>query len=133
MRKDDEIDRVPLAGVDYVKALDEIGSIGQDSANMQSQDFYFIQVATNPEGYNSGRSYNLRTKSKEMHGEILALLNHLSKEARGRAKSANSFRKSQLHVKNVYDHFLCQYFIALVIVGVCAPNLVSKLVDFEKF
>ena len=41
---DDEVDRVPLAGVDYVRPHDESGSIEQENS---SHEYYCVQVEMN--------------------------------------------------------------------------------------
>ena len=52
LNKSDEIDRIPLEGVDYVKASDDMGKV-EPERDMSNQQ-YVMQVATNPEGHNSG-------------------------------------------------------------------------------
>ena len=112
----DEIDRVPLVGVDYVKPYEENETMEADTNELQ--DFYYFQIATNPDGYNSGRTYNLRTKSKAMHDEVVPLLSKFSEDAKRRALSSTMFRKSQLYVRTIYERTVCQSLIALIIVGV---------------
>ena len=62
VNQDDEIDRVPLAGVDFVKAHDETGVEIEGLESAQSTQFYTLQIATNPSGYNSGKVSNRPTK-----------------------------------------------------------------------
>ena len=92
----------------------------------QSHDFFCFQVATSAEGYNSGRTYTLRTRSKELYDEILPLLTKLSKKARRRAEAHTLFQKCQWTVRKIYTHSASQTFIALVIMGVsndsCFPS-----------
>ena len=126
VRKDEEIDRIPLDGVDFVKAhfeaaiMDGPNHSDRDlhSHSSQPQDFFCLQVATNAEGYNSGRTYTFRTRSKELYDEILPLLNKLAKNARRRARAQTFFRKCQWKVRKVYSHSICQSIIALIILGV---------------
>ena len=128
---DDEIDRVPLAGVDLVKQYDENASIEQATA--QPHDYYYLQIATNPEGYNSGRTYHLRTQSKSMHEQVVPLLSKFSKDARRRAESSTVFRKSQIQVKKIYERTVCQAAIAIIILGVSArPETISQFDLFSK-
>ena len=123
VRKEEEIDRIPLDGVDFVKAHFEAaimdGHIHDD--NGQSQDFFCLQVATNAEGYNSGRTYTFRTRSKDLYEDILPLLSKLAKNARRRAQARTWFRKLQWQVRRVYSLKICQSTIALIIMGVSPP------------
>ena len=98
---------------------------GYDS---QSQDFFCFQVATNAEGYNSGRTYTLRTRDKQLYDEILPLLIKLSKKARSRARAHSLFQKCQWKVSKFYSHNICQSIIATVIMGVRSPSFLSHFV-----
>ena len=115
--KDEEVDRIPLDGVDYVKSGDDVGA-KMDMELDASMQQYILQVATNPEGHNSGRSYYMRTGSKDVYDEIFPLLTKFSKTARERAQASTHFRRAQLRVRNVYQHIICQSIFALIIIGV---------------
>ena len=117
VRMDEEIDRIPLEDVDFVKAHFE-AAVMESQDDSQSQDFFCFQVATRAEGYNSGRTYTLRTRSKELYDEILPLLIKMSKKARRRAEARTFFRKCQWKVRKIYTHYGAQSFIALIIMGV---------------
>ena len=120
-----EIDRIPLIGVDFVKAhVETAGMQGDDFNGPLSQDHFCFQIATNPEGYNSGRTYTLRTSSKGLYHEILPLMDKLLKNARRRARATTLFRKFQWKVRKVYSNNLCQSIIAVIIMGVSRPSLV---------
>ena len=58
---DEEIDRIPLIGVDFVKAHFETVGMQGDGADegSKSQDYFCLQIATNPEGYNSAYGCNI--------------------------------------------------------------------------
>ena len=121
---EEEIDRIPLEGVDFVKAHYEAALMeghSHDDSGGQSQDFFCFQVATNAEGYNSGRTYTFRTRSKELYEETLPLLTSLAKKAKRRAQAHTLFRICQWRVRKVYSHSICQSIIALVIMGVSGP------------
>ena len=124
VQKDEEIDRIPLVGVDFVKAHVE-AVIAEDHKyheahghDSQSQEYFCFQVGTNAEGYNSGRTYTVRTHSKRLYEETLPLLIKFSKNARRRAQARSFFRKCQLEVRRIYSHRICQSTIALIIIGV---------------
>ena len=53
IRMDEEIDRIPLAGVDFVKPHTENAAMEVSNHEGASQDLFCFQVATSIEGYNS--------------------------------------------------------------------------------
>ena len=117
VNQNEEIDRVPLVDVDYIKASDEYGA--KTDADVDSlQKNFILQIASNPEGHNSGRSYYLRTWSKEVHEEIFPLLNQLVKNARKRSGGSSAFQRAQRKIRKLYGHFICQSIFAFIIVGV---------------
>ena len=140
--KELEIDRIPLKEVDFVKSHLET-PITQDRTHVkahleipfmqdrshndthgyesQSPEYFCLQIATNSEGYNSGRTYTLRTRSKELHDEVLSLLKKLAEKSKKRAEANTWFRKCQWQVRAVYDHNISQSIIALIIMGVSSP------------
>ena len=133
IRKEEEIDRIPLDGVDFVKAHFEAAVTDANDLrahDRQSQDFFCFQVGTSAEGYNSGRTYTLRTDSKRLYDEILPLLTKLSKKARRRAEAHTLFQKCQRKVRKIYSHNFCQSFIALIIMGVSIQFFVSLRIAF---
>ena len=115
--KDEEVDRIPLDGVDYVKSGDDVGA-KMDMELDASMQQYILQVATNPEGHNSGRSYYMRTSSKAVYDDFSLVLGRLTKAARKRAQASTIIQKAQLRVRKVYGRFICQSIFALIILGV---------------
>ena len=134
INEDEEIDRIPFEGIDYVKAHDEFSS-RMDSSRDLSKQFYVVQVATNPAGHNSGRTYYLRTSSNETYNELVPFLTKHAKAARKRALASTLFQRAQLRVRNVYRHIACQSIRAVIIIGVSTTDqsflLILKL-DFKK-
>ena len=112
-----EIDRIPLDGVDYVKSLDESGMKTDAELDVARQNCV-LQIATDPDGHNSGRSYHVRISSKETYDEIHPLLASLARAARKRANASTLFQRAQIRVKEMYGHIICQTLVALIIVGV---------------
>ena len=99
-----------------------------------------MQVATNPSGYNSGRNYNMRTKSKETYDEVLHLLSKLSKAARRRAEGSTLFRKTQMKVRKICEQHIFQSVIAAIIVGVSTfpllgsvLHVLTRALSFQSF
>ena len=114
--KDEEIDRIPLEGVDYIKSGDDL--VANVDIDMEGEHHYILQIATNPDGHNSGRSYYLRTSSKDTYNEIFPLLTKFARVARERAQASTHFRRAQLRVRNIYQHIVCQSIVASIITGV---------------
>ena len=112
----EEIDRIPLEGVDYIKSSDEMGKM--EGEKDSSNHHFVFQVATNEEGHNSGRSYYLRTDSKAVYDEIFPLLKNFAKSAKERAQATTHFQRAQLRVRTVYGHIICQSIFAMIIIGV---------------
>ena len=122
---DAEIDRIPFIGVDFVKAHFELAGMQIDSHDGASQslpeDYFCWQIATNSEGYNSGRTYTLRTNSKSQYDDILPLMKRLVKVSKRRAQATTFFRKCQWRVRKIYAHNMCQAIVAVIIMGVSLP------------
>ena len=130
VKHDEEIDRIPLYEVEYVKSNDEIGAM--DIELETTHEHFCLQVATDPQGHNSGRSYYLRTWSKEVHEEIFPLLNQLVKNARKRSGGSSAFQRAQRKIRKLYGHFICQSIFAFIIVGVsieCKDFCISECVS----
>ena len=113
----EEIDQIPLSGIDYVKLNEEL--LGAVDADLDSShDYFCLQVATDPQGHNSGRSYYMRTSSKAVYDDFSLVLGRLAKAARKRAQASTIIQKAQLRVRKVYGRFICQSIFALIILGV---------------
>jgi predicted RNA-binding protein YlxR (DUF448 family) len=78
-----------------------------------------FQIATVPDGYNSGRSYYLQADSSQLKQEVMTLLQELAKSARKKANETTWFRRLQLRVREVYVHWIFQTSAALLIIAVC--------------
>ena len=116
-----EIDRIPLSGIDYLKTTDNMETEGQEEQD-PSQVHFSLLVATNVEGHNSGRSYYLRTSSKKTYDEFIVLLTKYTKTARDRAQASTFFQRVQLAVRKFYTGLICQSFFALIIIGVSSAQ-----------
>ncbi len=74
-----------------------------------------IQIKTDRDGHNSGRTYYLRTKESD---DIVTILSGLAKSARRRAENKSRFERHQLQVRTVYNSPPFQYLVAALIFGV---------------
>jgi hypothetical protein len=81
-----------------------------------------FQIATVPNGYNSGRSYYLQADTSQVKQQLISQLQELAKVARRKAEGKTWFRRIQERVRAVYVHWLFQSCAALLIVAVrCRP------------
>jgi hypothetical protein len=77
-----------------------------------------IQIKTDREGHNSGRTYYFRTKTPDEDGQLVTTLSRLAKSAKIKAENKSRFQRNQLHVRTVYNSQPFQYLIAALIFGV---------------
>ena len=87
--------------MDYVKSLDESGMKTDAELDVARQNCV-LQIATDPDGHNSGRSYHVRISSKETYDEIHPLLASLARAARKRANASTLFQRAQIRVQDIY-------------------------------
>ena len=80
-----------------------------------------FQVATIPDGYNSGRSYYLQAESGELKQRLISELQALAASARKRAEGKTRFRRAQDRVRKVYTDRAFQSCAAVLIVAVSRP------------
>ena len=125
VKHDEEIDRIPLYEVEYVKSNDEIGAM--DIELETTHEHFCLQVATDPQGHNSGRSYYMRTTAKETYDEFFPVLIKFSKAARKRAQASTTIQKIQRRIRKIYGHVICQSIFALIIVGVSSTRTCAYL------
>ena len=92
-------------------------SPGQDGSGQTSN---VLQIKTIPEGFNSGRTYALKTCSEEQLLEITVQLEKIAVAARNRAEAKSRLRKSQDSVRQAYCSLAFQCCVALLIVAVSA-------------
>jgi hypothetical protein len=142
---DNEIDRIPLCEVSCVDEMigtEELeeedrdrristerkcshnskgrieGGVGSDRNITSSLIGNAFQIATDTNGYNSGRSYYLQAASASQKQEIIAHLQVFAKSARKRAEVKSYFRKTQDRVQMFYISRQFQTTAALLIVAV---------------
>ena len=120
-----EIDYIPLAEVQYVKEMRDTADFNLPHADNahdgSSEAMHVLQIATDPNGHNSGRAYYLRAKSTENYEHILKSINKGAKVARRAAEAKNTFRRVQYKVRKMYESNAFQAVVAIMIGGVCPP------------
>jgi hypothetical protein len=77
-----------------------------------------FQIATIPNGYNSGRSYYLQAESSDLEHQVMTQLRTLATIARKKAEARSSFRKSQDRARAIYTAKPFQIGASLLIVAV---------------
>ena len=88
-----------------------------------------MQIKTDPDGHNSGRTYYIRSNDSEDIGQMISRLSSLAKDARKRAENKSKFERQQLAVRRIYNSPPFQYFTAALIFGVCCGDF-SLAPDF---
>jgi hypothetical protein len=77
-----------------------------------------MQIKTDPDGHNSGRTYYLRAKESDDVGQLITRLSSLAKSARKKSENKSRFERNQLTVRRVYNSRPFQYMMAALIFGV---------------
>ena len=116
----EEVDRIPLSGIEYIKANEEIGAM--DIEVESSHEHFCLQIATDPDGLNSGRSYYMRTSSQKTYDDLFPTLVKYTKAARKQAQASTLFQRVQVRVRKFYARFICQAIFAMIIIGVSAAT-----------
>ena len=99
-------------------------SIAVQAAGMESElgarvlTSKVMQIKTDREGHNSGRTYYIRANESDDFGQMVATLSTLAKHARKRAENKSRFQRNQLKVRRLYNSRPFQYFTAILIFGV---------------
>ena len=105
-----EIDHIPLAEVSSIMCIKEaeIGAmestriLGRNSEKQfDLQEPHALEIATERDGYNSGRVYYLRFDTREILDHVNETLKSNAKDARRRARAHTGFERAQYRVKKV--------------------------------
>lgn len=84
-----------------------------------------MQIKTDRDGHNSGRTYYLKTSEPGDFGQVIAKLSSLSKTARKRAENKTRFERQQQTVRRFYNSNPFQYMMAALIFGVMMRSMIS--------
>mmetsp|Transcript_52854 Transcript_52854/g.139109 ORF Transcript_52854/g.139109 Transcript_52854/m.139109 type:complete len:330 (+) Transcript_52854:92-1081(+) len=102
-RDDNEIDHIPLAEITNSGIMKDAEHGGtrasfsgprRNSVSLASHGLYTIHIATENDGYNSGRVYYLQAESNEINDRLLLAIQENSKAARKRKASRNIWQVS---------------------------------------
>ena len=81
-----------------------------------------MQIKTDCDGHNSGRTYYIKANVSDDIGQIISRLSSLAKSARKSAENKSKFERQQLEVRRIYNSPPFQYFTAALIFGVCCGD-----------
>jgi hypothetical protein len=77
-----------------------------------------FQIETSPQGYNSGRIYQIEANLPQSFRVLLEDLTKLSAAAREEAEAKSRFKKTQEKVGKVFNSDIVQRVLAIMIFGV---------------
>ena len=120
--KEDEVDRIPLDQVEFIKEfvdhLEDASDSLEELTTVDNSSWHIMQIATIPGGFNGGRSYYLRSNSKYILEKLINLVSELSAQAKKRADKSSFFWRLQKRVAIYYTHDAFQAVVSLLIAGV---------------
>ncbi len=126
------LDVVPLHEVRNIRdnsaqneiiAEDESETNGTTTSNEDGADNKNVfEIETSPEGYNSGRTYQIQAENGGEFRTIFDNLTKLASAARDEAEAKSRFNKSQQRVGKVFNSNIVQLVMAILIFGVRKIN-----------
>lgn len=134
---DGVLDIVPLHEVKHVRdtslqneimAEDDSqfdGSSENDNDDTVKKNVF--EIETIPEGYNSGRVYQIQAASAHDFRTLLNSLTNLSNTAREDAEAKSRFKKSQQRVGKVFNSNIIQRALAVLVFAVITANIYLKV------
>jgi hypothetical protein len=116
------VDAIPLSEVELVQEMNDDALSVQTESERKSETskkkYHTFQIKTVFDGYNSGRSYYLRTKPDAESSRIVPHLRDSSEAARKRAVVLSRFKQAQKAVRLFHDSIFFQIAVCLLIVTV---------------
>ena len=124
---EEELDRIPFVDIDFVKdpknaSLEETNASGSFVSSVR------IEIVTKLDGYNSGRTYYLKTTNVDTHTSVLKSLIRYSKLAK--KNQSSPFIRAQETARCIYEHNIFQAMVALIILAV-SLHLTIKEIDAD--
>jgi hypothetical protein len=96
----------------------------EEKSTAESNKNHF-NIETSPEGYNSGRIYQVEANSSQNFRVMVDDLTRLSVIAREEAEAKSRFRKTQEKVGKVFNSDVVQRILAIMIFGVRRTRMKS--------
>ncbi len=107
------IDQIPLIEIKLVREMMDV-----DDESQKSKNCYDFMIETNPEGYNSGRTYYLRADSYAVCREVSEKISQNSKQAIERDNAKTAFAQAQQQVRKIYKSAIFKNIVACLILTV---------------
>mmetsp|Transcript_52853 Transcript_52853/g.139104 ORF Transcript_52853/g.139104 Transcript_52853/m.139104 type:complete len:648 (+) Transcript_52853:92-2035(+) len=141
-RDDNEIDHIPLAEITNSGIMKDAEHGGtrasfsgprRNSVSLASHGLYTIHIATENDGYNSGRVYYLQAESNEINDRLLLAIQENSKAARKRKASRNIWQRAQRRLNEWFNSTPVQAFvIAVISLNFGVTILQTQLINHES-
>ena len=127
VKNEAQIDHILLSEILHVKEMAEAGREHCDPENTRKFS-HVMQIATRPDGFNSGRIYYLSTDTKKELDDLISDLNKKVIVSRAEAEARTWFRKLQRSVRRRYESAEFQSFMALLIAAVrlLLPHILAR-------
>ena len=129
LKEEDVLDVIPMSEIFIIRdmsILDKIAEDGSDSEDEvldcsvenEERTKNVLQIETTPDGYNSGRPYQIQAKNGQDFRTLFDDLTKFSAIAREEAEKKSKFNKLQAKVGKVFNSKPMQQFFAMMIIGV---------------
>ena len=139
VREDTVFDSIPLAEIASIQQINEPArnesstvsllstqqprqSAAKSADSSQTRFQYALQLKTIPDGFNSGRTYNLQAASDEQCRTVCESILRLSRRAREEAAATSSIRRAQARVAAMYESTAFQSGVAVLIIAVISST-----------
>jgi hypothetical protein len=106
-------DKIPLTEIKAVREM-----IDTDDKSQKPKDCNAFMIETNPDGYNSGRTYYLQADSNGACWDVSQKILKSSTFAVEKANSKTSFANAQQRVRKIYKSAIFKNVMALLILTV---------------
>ena len=100
-----------------IKQIRDMGLVEDDDRN-ESKYLNAMMIETDPEGYNSGRTYYFQADTKQKCRELVMTISKRVKEVQQKAQTKGLFKKIRHRVRNIFESRIFQNVFALLIIGV---------------
>ena len=117
-----EIDIVQEMNYETLTMKSEEEECDQENEPSKSKTFNTFQIKTIHNGYNSGRSYYLRTKPDHQCLKIVNLLLEVVNAAKQKALALSRFKWAQKIVRGFHDSVYFQVFVCFLIFAVSSTQ-----------
>ena len=121
---------IPMSEILMIRDMSVFDEIPEEESesNLENEDEHSVenegktknvlQIETTPDGYNSGRPYQIKAKSNQDFRALFEDLTKLSATARDEAEKKSKFKKLQGRMGKLFNAKPVQQFFALMILGV---------------